>query len=88
MKDKSSWPEIIKNGLDVSGYDRILLGYPVWWYTAPTNVNSFLEAYVFSGKEIIIWATSGGSGDDAYNTLKMMFYDREKGFKAQSSRLL
>lgn len=62
MKDKSSRPEIVKDGLDVSGYDRILLGYPVWWYTAPTIINTFLETYDFSGKKIIIWATSGGSG--------------------------
>ena len=62
MKDKSSRPEIIKDGLDVSGYDRILLGYPVWWYTAPTIINTFLETYDFSGKKIVIWATSGGSG--------------------------
>ena len=62
MKDKSSRPEIIKDGLDVSRYDRILLGYPVWWYTAPTIINTFLESYDFSGKEIILWATSGGSG--------------------------
>ena len=62
MKDKSSRPEIIKGDIDVSKYDRILLGYPVWWYTAPTIVNTFLESYDFSGKEIIIWATSGGSG--------------------------
>ena len=62
MKDKSSRPEIVKDGLDVSGYDRILLGYPVWWYTAPTIINTFLEAYDFSGKKIVIWATSGGSG--------------------------
>ena len=62
MKDKSSRPEIVKDGLDVSGYDRILLGYPVWWYTAPTIINTFLESHDFSGKEIIIWATSGSSG--------------------------
>ncbi|MBQ6980720.1 MAG: NAD(P)H-dependent oxidoreductase [Clostridia bacterium] len=62
MRDKSSRPEIITGDIDVSKYDRILLGYPVWWYTAPTIVNTFLEAYDFSGKEIIIWATSGGSG--------------------------
>lgn len=62
MKDKSSRPEIIKGDIDISQYDRILLGYPVWWYTAPTIVNTFLETYDFSGKEIIIWATSGGSG--------------------------
>lgn len=62
MKDKSSRPEIITGDIDVSKYDRILLGYPVWWYTAPTIINTFLESYDFSGKEIIIWATSGGSG--------------------------
>ena len=62
MKDKSSRPEIVKDGLDVSGYDRILLGYPVWWYTAPTIINTFLESYDFSGKNIVLWATSGGSG--------------------------
>ena len=62
MRDKSSRPEIVKDGLDVSGYDRILLGYPVWWYTAPTVINTFLESYDFSEKKIIIWATSGGSG--------------------------
>ena len=62
MKDKASRPEIIVGDLDVSGYDTILLGYPVWWYTAPTVVNTFLESYDFSGKKIILWATSGGSG--------------------------
>ena len=62
MKDKSSRHEIVKDGFDVAGYDRILLGYPVWWYTAPTIINTFLESYDFSGKKIIIWATSGGSG--------------------------
>ena len=62
MKDKSSRPEIVKDAFDVSGYDRILLGYPVWWYTAPTILNTFLDAYDLTGKSIVIWATSGGSG--------------------------
>ena len=62
MKDKSSRPAIVKDGLDVSKYDRILVGYPVWWYTAPTVINTFLESYDFSGKKIVLWATSGGSG--------------------------
>jgi len=62
MKDKSSRPAIVKDGLDVSKYDRILLGYPVWWYTAPSIINAFLETYDFSGKKIVLWATSGGSG--------------------------
>lgn len=62
MKDKSSRPAIVMDGLNVSGYDRILIGYPVWWYTAPTVINTFLESYDFSGKKIVLWATSGGSG--------------------------
>ena len=62
MRDKFSRPAIVKDGLDVSRYDTILIGYPVWWYTAPTIINTFLESYDFSGKEIVLWATSGGSG--------------------------
>lgn len=62
MKDKSSRPAIVMDGFDVSAYDTILIGYPVWWYTAPTIVNTFLESYDFSGKLIVLWATSGGSG--------------------------
>ena len=62
MKDKSSRPAIVTGDIDVSRYDRIFIGYPVWWYTAPTIINSFLETYDFSGKEIVLWATSGGSG--------------------------
>ena len=62
MKDKSSRPEIVKDNLDITKYDEILIGYPVWWYTAPTIVNTFLEAYDFDDKHIILWATSGSSG--------------------------
>ena len=43
-------------------YDTILLGFPIWWYVAPTIINTFLESYNFSGKRIILFATSGGSG--------------------------
>jgi len=49
-------------GVDMSSYDEILLGFPIWWYVAPTIVNTFLEAYDFSGKKIVLFATSGGSG--------------------------
>lgn len=62
MNDKSSRPAIATGDLDVSGYDTILLGFPIWWYIAPTIINSFLEAYDFSGKTIVLFATSGGSG--------------------------
>ena len=62
MKDKSSRPEIIEGDIDISKYDEIFIGYPIWWYTAPTIINTFLEAYDFSNKNIILWATSGSSG--------------------------
>ena len=62
MKDKSSRPEITDKSNDVSAYDRIFLGFPIWWYTAPTIVNTYLESGDFAGKEIILFATCGSSG--------------------------
>lgn len=62
MKDKTSRPKIINDGFDFSKYDCILLGFPIWWYTAPTIINSFLETYKIKNNKIILWATSGGSG--------------------------
>ena len=62
MSDKKSRPEIIEKPMDMSSYDEIFLGFPIWWYVAPTIINTFLEAYDFSGKKIILFATSGGSG--------------------------
>ena len=62
MNDKSIRPEIVKDNLNISSYDTILLGFPIWWYVAPTIINTFLESYNFSGKRIILFATSGGSG--------------------------
>ncbi|MBQ3803853.1 MAG: NAD(P)H-dependent oxidoreductase [Oscillospiraceae bacterium] len=62
MQDKASRPAIVTGDVDVSGYDTILLGFPIWWYIAPTIINTFLEAYDFSGKTIVLFATSGGSG--------------------------
>lgn len=46
----------------IAAYDTILLGFPIWWGVAPTIVNTFLESYDFSGKKIVLFATSGGSG--------------------------
>lgn len=62
MSDKSSRPAI-KDKLDnMADYDVIYLGFPIWWYVAPTIINTFLESYDMSGKTIILFATSGGSG--------------------------
>ena len=62
MSDKKYRPEIMEKEIDMSSYDEIFLGFPIWWYVAPTIVNTFLEAYDFSGKKIVLFATSGGSG--------------------------
>ena len=62
MNDKSFRPAIITGDVDVSDYDTIYLGFPIWWYVAPTLINTFLEAYDFTGKKIVLFATSGGSG--------------------------
>jgi len=62
MSDKKFRPEIIGNDIDLKEYDEIILGFPIWWYVAPTIINTFLEKYDFSGKKIILFATSGGSG--------------------------
>lgn len=62
MSDKSSRPELADRSARIDDYDTILLGFPIWWYVAPTIINSFLESYDFSGKKIVIFATSGVSG--------------------------
>ena len=62
MSDKTIRPVLADTKADISGHDTILLGFPIWWYVAPTIINSFLESYDFSGKKIVLFATSGGSG--------------------------
>ncbi len=62
MNDKSSRPALADQDANIAAYDTILLGFPIWWYVAPTIINSFLESYDFSGKRIVLFATSGGSG--------------------------
>jgi flavodoxin len=62
MNDKSFRPPIIKDNPHIEKYDTIFVGFPIWWYVAPTIINTFLEAYDFSNKKIVLFATSGGSG--------------------------
>ena len=61
MNNKTIRPEIAENNVRIEEYDVIFLGFPIWWYVAPTIINSFLENADFSGKKIILFATSGGS---------------------------
>ena len=62
MKDPACRPALADRDAAVEQYDRIFLGFPIWWYTAPSIIHTFLERYDFSGKTIILFATSGGSG--------------------------
>ena len=61
MNDPSYRPGIIGKVSNMDDYDAVFVGFPIWWYVAPTIINTFLETYDFSGKKIIPFATSGGS---------------------------
>ena len=62
MNDKSFRPAIAEKCNNMADYDVVYVGFPIWWYVAPTIINTFLESYDFSGKTIVLFATSGGSG--------------------------
>lgn len=62
MNDKSFRPTISEKCDNMDKYDVVYVGFPIWWYVAPTIINTFLESYDFSGKTIVLFATSGGSG--------------------------
>jgi flavodoxin len=61
MQDKNSRPAITAKLQNMQDYDVVYVGFPIWWYTCPTIINTFMEAYDFSGKTVIPFATSGGS---------------------------
>lgn len=62
MNDASARPAIGSETIDISSYDTVFVGYPIWWYTAPRIINTFVESYDVAGKTLIPFATSGGSG--------------------------
>ena len=62
MKNPDSRPEIAEKLSDMDKYDTVFVGFPIWWYVAPTIIDTFLESYDFSGKTVVPFATSGGSG--------------------------
>lgn len=62
MRDKASRPAISGSVKYFAQYDTVFVGFPIWWYVAPTIINTFLESEDFSGKTVIPFATSGGSG--------------------------
>lgn len=62
MNDPASRPEIAKQVENMDMYDTVLVGFPIWWYVEPKIIDTFLDSYDFSGKKVIPFATSGGSG--------------------------
>ena len=83
MKDVTSRPDIANNSANVDDADVIFIGFPIWWYTAPHIINSFLESYDFAGKHVVLFATSGGSNieksvKDLQNTNTSIRFDGGK----------
>ena len=73
MNDRSSRPAISSKIDDISVYDTIYVGFPVWWYREPSIIDTFMESYDFSGKKVIPFATSGGSGlGDSYKNMQAL----------------
>ena len=62
MSNPDSRPKTANKLDNMADYDTVLIGFPIWWYVAPTIVNTFLEKFDFSGKKVVLFATSGGSG--------------------------
>ena len=62
MSDPAARPAIAGKRDNMDDYDTIFIGFPIWWYVAPQIINTFLESYDLTGKTIIPFATSGGSG--------------------------
>ena len=69
MRDKSSRPALADTSANIAEYDTIFVGFPIWWYREPSIIDTFLEAYDFTGKTVVPFCTSGGSGlgDSASN---------------------
>lgn len=62
MADEKFRPAVAGDGPDMSAYDTVFVGFPIWWYVEPRIIDTFLEAHDFSGKTVVPFATSGGSG--------------------------
>ena len=62
MNDPDSRPEIAETMPNMADYDTVFIGFPIWWYVAPHIIHTFLESYDFTGKTLVPFATSGGSG--------------------------
>ena len=78
-------PEIIKGDIDISEFDVIFVGFPIWYYCEPLVIDSFLDAYDFKGKTVVLFATSGGS---AFGKTVQKLIDKYPGVKFVEGPLL
>ena len=90
MEDKTSRPQILNKVLNIIEYNTVILGFPVWWYTAPTIINTFIEENNLEGKDIYVFVTSGGSGSegsfkDLKNTYKNLKFISNKRFTGREN---
>jgi flavodoxin len=90
MNDKSFRPAVLNKVSNISEYDTIVIGFPVWWYTAPTIINTFIEENNLEGKNIYVFVTSGGSGSegsfrDLKNTYENLNFISNKRFTGRES---
>ena len=90
MNDKSFRPAVLNKVSNISEYDTIVIGFPVWWYTAPTIINTFIEENNLEGKNIYVFVTSGGSGSegsfrDLKNTYENLNFIINKRFTGRES---
>ena len=90
MNDKSFRPAVLNKVSNIDEYDTIVIGFPVWWYTAPTIINTFIEENNLEGKNIYIFVTSGGSSSersfkDLKNTYSNINFISSKRFKGNES---
>ena len=90
MEDKTSRPQILNKVLNITEYDTVILGFPVWWYTAPTIINTLIEENNLEGKDIYVFVTSGGSGSegsfkDLKNTYKNLKFISNKRFTGREN---
>ncbi len=73
MNDRTSRPAISTTVENMDQYDTVFVGFPIWWYREPSIIDTFMESYDFTGKTVIPFATSGGSGlGDSYNNLQAL----------------
>lgn len=92
MNDPASRPAIAGVRDNMADYDTLFVGFPIWWYVAPTIINTFLESYDLTGKTIIPFATSGGSGigkptRSCFPAARAQSLSRAKCSRAMSARL-